>query len=106
VKTSMTPTNKIINSLKEKIGKVKKNESVFDVAKKLKEYDLVNISTKIEKLLEKIRDFKKQKIEAKETFYGAMCEYEIQQAFIKDIEWLSSTKQMVVEKAERSEKYN
>ena len=102
----MTPTNKIINSLKEKIGKVKKNESVFDVAKKLKEYDLVNISTKIEKLLEKIRDFKKQKIEAKETFYGAMCEYEIQQAFIKDIEWLSSTKQMVVEKAERSEKYN
>ena len=106
MKTSMTPTNKIINSLKEKIGKVKKNESVFDVAKKLKEYDLVNISTKIEKLLEKIRDFKKQKIEAKETFYGAMCEYEIQQAFIKDIEWLSSTKQMVVEKAERSEKYN
>jgi len=77
VKSSMTPTNKIINSLKEKIGKVKKNESVFDVAKKLKQYDLVNISTKIEKLLEKIRDFKKQKVEAKETFYGAMCDYEI-----------------------------
>jgi len=30
VKLSMTPTNKIINSLKEKITQVKKKESVFD----------------------------------------------------------------------------
>ena len=47
-----------------------------------------------------------KKREAKETFYGAMCDYEIQQAFIKDIEWISQTKQVVVERNERAEKFN
>lgn len=106
VKTSLAPTNKIISSLKEKITQVKKKESVFDQSKKLKEYDLINISTRIEKVLDQIRDLKIKKREAKETFYGAMCDYEIQQAFIKDIEWISQTKQVVVERAERAEKFN
>ena len=34
-----------------------------------------------------------------------MCDYEIEQAFIKDIEWISKTKLMVQERAERAEKY-
>ena len=33
VKTSLNPINKIVNSLKEKIGKVKSEESVYDKEK-------------------------------------------------------------------------
>ena len=77
-KKALTPTNKIISSLKEKIGSVKKNETVFDERKKLKEYDLINVNKKIEDLLEKIGDLKGKKRQAKETFYGEMCDYEIQ----------------------------
>jgi len=39
----MAPTNKIINSLKERITKVKSEETVFDKDKQLKQYDLTNI---------------------------------------------------------------
>ena len=105
VKKELAPTNKIINSLKEKIGKVKDKESVFDKEKQLKQYDITNISTKIEKVLERTRALKQKKYDLKEAFYGNMCDYEIQQAFIKDIEWISKTKQMVVERAGRAEKY-
>ena len=63
------------------------------------------MSTKIEKCLEKSRELKKKKYELKEAFYGSMCDYEIEQAYIKDIEWISNTKQMVMERAERAEKY-
>lgn len=34
-----------------------------------------------------------------------MCDYEIEQAYIKDIEWITQTKLMVVEKHERQSKY-
>ena len=105
VKASLTPTNKIVNSLKERIGKVKGEESVYDKEKQLKTYDLTNISTKIEKNLEDQRAIKTKKNELRETFYGLMCDYEVQQALIKDIEWISSTKGMVAERSERAEKY-
>jgi len=36
VKASLAPTNKIVNSLKERIGKVKGEESVYDKEKQLK----------------------------------------------------------------------
>lgn len=48
---------------------------------------------------------KQKKYQLKEEFYGKMCDYEIQQTFIKDIEWISKTKQQVVEREERAEKY-
>ena len=48
---------------------------------------------------------KQKKYELKEAFYGSMCDYEIQQALIQDIDWISKTKQMVVERAGRAEKY-
>ena len=66
----MAPTNKILNTLRDRISKVKENEVVFDKAKQLKQYDLTNISTRIEKNLEKSRDLKDKKRQAKETFYG------------------------------------
>lgn len=91
----MAPTNKIINSLKERINKVKSEESVFDKDKQLKQYDLTNIRVQIDKVMEKTRDLRNKKRQIKEDFYGRMCDYEIQQAFIKDIEWISQTKQMV-----------
>ena len=97
----MTTTNNKIKSLKDKISKLKNEESVLDQFKKIKEYELINIGVRIEKNFETIRDLKKKKREAKETFYGALCDYEIQQAFIKDVEWISKMKQIVVKRAER-----
>ena len=38
----------------------------------------------------------------KQDFYGRMCDYEIQQLYIKDVEWIKKTKQMVVEREERN----
>lgn len=102
----MAPTNKIINSLKVRINKVKGEESVFDKDKQLKQYDLTNIRVGIDKVMEKKRDLINKKRLAKEDFYGRMCEYEIQQCLIKDIEWITQTKQMVVEKSERQAKYD
>lgn len=43
IRQSMAPTNKIINSLKERIDKVKASDSEFDKDKQLKQYDLTNI---------------------------------------------------------------
>ena len=48
---------------------------------------------------------KKKKYELKESFYGSMCDYEIEQALIKDIEWIEKTKAMALERAERAEIY-
>ena len=105
INKDMAPTKKIINSLRDKITAVKKEESVFDNAKQLKQYDLTNISSSIEKNLEQQRAHKKKKYDLKEEFYGRMCDYEIQQALIKDIEWIEKTKEMVLERTERNEKY-
>lgn len=55
--------------------------------------------------MEKKRELQNKKRECKEAFYGRMCDYEIQQALIKDIEWITQTKQMVTEKADRQSKY-
>ncbi len=52
IKTSLTPVNQIVNALKEKIGQVKSQESVYDKEKQLKQYDLTNVGTKIEKNFE------------------------------------------------------
>ena len=101
----MVPTNKIINSLKETISKVKSKEQNFDKDKQLQQYDLTNKGIEIEKSLEKQRNLKKKKYELKEEFYGKMCDFEIEQAFIKDIEWMAETKERVMERHERNHKY-
>ena len=51
--------------------------------------------------MEKKRAMIDKKRQIKEEFYGQMCEYEIEQAYIKDIEWITQTKVMVAEKHER-----
>jgi hypothetical protein len=63
----------------------------------------VSFESSIEGLLEKIGDLRAQKRNLKETFYGQLCDYEIQQAFIKDIIWMTKTKEMVMERQERKE---
>ena len=73
----MAPTNKIINSLRDKITKVKSKETVFDKDKQLKQYDLTNIKVKIEGNLEKQKSLRDKKRQCKEEFYGRMCDYEI-----------------------------
>jgi len=73
----MAPTNKIINSLRDKITKVKSKETVFDKDKQLKQYDLTNIKVKIEGNLEKQKSLRDKKRLCKEEFYGRMCDYEI-----------------------------
>ena len=97
----MAPTNKIISSLKDRITKVKANDSEFDKDKQMKQYDLTNIKVQIDKIMEKKRSLIEKKRQLKEDFYGHMCDYEIEQAYIKDIEWITQTKQMVAEKHER-----
>ena len=42
----------------------------------------------------------------KEDFYGKKCDYEIQIAFIKDIEWIRKIKEGVMEREERREIQN
>lgn len=42
----------------------------------------------------------------KEDFYGKKCDYEIQVAFIKDIEWIRKIKEGVMEREERREIQN
>ena len=67
---------------------------------------MVDIEMRIKKVLDEISDLRIKRHEAQETFYGAMCDYEIQQAFIKDIQWISKMKQVVVERAERAKKFH
>ena len=101
----MVPTNKIINSLKDTISKVKSKEQNFDKDKQLQQYDLTNKGIEIEKSLEKQRNLKKKKYELKEEFYGKMCDFEIEQALLKDIEWMAETKERVLERHGRNQKY-
>lgn len=63
---------------------------------------MTNVGTKIEKNFEEQRAIKTKKNELRETFYGLMCDYEVQQALIKDIEWISKTKDMAAERNERA----
>ena len=46
-----------------------------------------------------------EKYEAKEAYYGKLIEYEIEQKFIRDIQWLSSTKATIMERKDREAKY-
>mmetsp|Transcript_25986 Transcript_25986/g.34794 ORF Transcript_25986/g.34794 Transcript_25986/m.34794 type:complete len:160 (-) Transcript_25986:1376-1855(-) len=78
VKSSLAGPNKIIASLKQRITDQKGEENKFDCSKKLQQYDLTNVSTRIEKCLEKTREFNKKKYDLKEAFYGSMCDYEIE----------------------------
>ena len=65
--------------------------------------DLVNLNSKMDSVQEKIRELRAQKNNLKETFYGQKCDYEIQLAFIKDIEWITKIKEGVMEREERRE---
>lgn len=66
----MAPTNKIINSLKERIGKIKSTDTEFDKEKQLKQYDLTNLKVQIDKIMEKKRAMIDKKRQIKEDFYG------------------------------------
>ena len=50
----------------------------------------------VEKCLERTKELRKKKLELREAFYGSLCDYEIEQTMIKDIEWIQQTKNMVV----------
>ena len=65
--------------------------------------DLVNLNSKMDGVQEKIRELRAQKNNLKETFYRQKCDYEIQLAFIKDIEWITKIKEGVMEREERRE---
>ncbi len=80
---------------------MKGNESKFETTKQDLKYQITNIGTELDKLNEKIRSLIQEVYEARQSFYGKMCEYEIQQLYIKDIEWIKKTKQMVIEREER-----
>ena len=77
MKEAMAPTNKIIRALNERINKVKEEDNVYDKKKQSKQYDLTNIKTRINVVLERQRDLKEKRRKVKEDFYGQMCDYEI-----------------------------
>ena len=97
----MEPTNKIIRALNEQINKVKLEDNVFNDKKQTKQYALTNIKTKISTVLDRQKELRDKRQKAKEIFYGQMCDYEIQQTLIKDIDWITQTKKMVVERSAR-----
>ena len=98
---NLAPTNKIINALKAEISKVKQNESKFENSRQDIKYQMTNINTELDKIQEKIKITINQRYEIKQDFYGKMCDYEIQQLYIKDVEWIKKTKTMVMEREER-----
>ena len=55
----------------------------------------------MEKIQEEIRTLRGESYDIKQKFYGQMCDHEIQQAFIRDIEWIKKTKDMVMQRHER-----
>ena len=46
------------------------------------------MNSRMDNIQEKISELRTEKRNLKENYYGKMCDYEIQQAFIKDIEWI------------------
>jgi len=103
IQADLPQINKIANSIKAKIDVVKKSDNVFVTDKRHHQLDLVTAESSIEKLLEQINELRAQKRNLKEEFYGQFCDYEIEQAFIKDIIWMTKTKEMVMERQERKE---
>ena len=106
IQADLPQINKIAGSIKAKISKVKESDNGFANEKKLYQLDLVNVNSAMETLLENISELRTQKRNLKEDFYGQLCDYEIQQAFIKDIIWITKTKEMVTEREERREMLN
>ena len=103
VRADLTPIIKISNQIKDKIDKVKQEDSVFGNEKKLFQMDLVNLNSQMDSIQEKISDLRQQRYDLREDFYGKKCDYEIQLAFIKDIEWIKKIKEGVMEREERRE---
>ena len=101
----MTPTNKILGQLRDKITEVKKNESKYDNSKQLITYNLNQIRDKIRRCNDEISELLKKQYQAKEEYYGSKCDYEIQQRLLKDIEFISRTKQLCIEREERQSQY-
>jgi hypothetical protein len=52
-----------------------------------------------------IQAVRKEKYDAKEKYYGKLVDYEIEQKFIRDIQWLTQTKAAFMERFERNLKY-
>jgi hypothetical protein len=56
-------------------------------------------------LWQQMKTIMNEKYEAKEAYYGKLIEYEIEQKFMRDIQWLSSTKATIMERKDREAKY-
>ena len=78
IQADLPQINKIANSIKAKIDVVKQSDNVFANDKRHHQLDLVTFESSIESLLEKISELRAQKRNLKETFYGQLCDYEIQ----------------------------
>ena len=74
---NLAPTNKIITELKAKITKVKQQEGKFEDAKQDIKHEITNLGSEMDRIQDKIRELRKENYDAKEEFYGQMCDYEI-----------------------------
>ena len=77
MRADLTPIIKIANQIKDKIDKVKQEDSVFGNEKKLFQIDLVNLNAKMDGIQEKISELRQQRYNLREDFYGKKCDYEI-----------------------------
>ena len=77
MRADLTPIIKIANQIKDKIDKVKQEDSVFGNEKKLFQMDLVNLNAKMDGIQEKISELRQQRYNLREDFYGKKCDYEI-----------------------------
>jgi hypothetical protein len=83
----------MLQGIRKQIDGVKEKESVFTVDRASHQQELDRISSQKKYLITKIKEERAAKNEAKEEFYSKMIEYEIEQRLLKDIDWLSKTKE-------------
>lgn len=70
--------NKMIKSIEKQIEGVKAKESVFTNDKSAHQEELDRINSQKKYLINKIKEIRAAKSEAKEVFYGRLVDYEIQ----------------------------
>ncbi len=101
--TGLPEINKMLAGIRKQIDGVKSKEQVFVLDKAEHQSELDRISAQKKYLMGRVAELRASKNEAKEDFYGKLVEYEIQQRLLKDIDWLTKTKEAQRERAVRRE---
>lgn len=80
--------NKVIKNIKAVIDKIKEKEQVFVEDKSSFSNKIILLRKKLDDAYNNIRLTKTDKNILKEEFYSRMIDFEKQQLFLRDIEWI------------------